>query len=91
MLRQTGIVRPIDNLGRLVIPREIRKTLDIEDGNDCVEILIDDEVGLVIRKYQPCCVFCNSMTDIVDYDGKLVCSECIDRLNVLKAKIKPME
>lgn len=84
MLKQTGIVRQIDSLGRLVIPRELRRLMDIEDGNDCVEFFVDDEGGLVVKKYHPACIFCNSMDELVQLDNKLVCKACVEKLNFLK-------
>ena len=87
MLKKTGIVRPIDNLGRLVVPRELRKLMDIEDGNDCVEFFVNDDEGLVIKKYQPACIFCNSMDFLVELDSKLICKDCVEKLNILKENL----
>ena len=84
MLKKTGIVRPIDSLGRLVVPRELRRLMDIEDGNDCVEFFVDDDGGLVVKKYLPACLFCNSMDELVTLENKLVCKSCIEKLNFLK-------
>ena len=84
MLKKTGIVRPIDSLGRLVVPRELRRLMDIEDGNDCVEFFVDDDGGLVVKKYLPACLFCNSMDELVTLENKLVCTSCIEKLNFLK-------
>ena len=77
-MKATGIVRKIDNLGRLVVPKEIRTVLGWEEGQP-LEIYVDDET-MVIKSYQPGCVFCNNLTDLVEYKGQLVCKSCIRRL-----------
>ena len=87
MLKKTGIVRHIDNLGRLVVPRELRRLMYLEDGNDCVEFFVNDDEGLVIKKYQPACIFCNTMDFLVELDSKLVCKNCVEKLNFLKESL----
>ena len=77
-MKSTGIVRKVDSLGRIVLPIEIRKILDINE-KDSIEIFIDND-QIVLQKYQPACVFCNSVGDIVYFNGKRVCAECIGRL-----------
>ncbi len=75
----TGIVRRIDRVGRLVLPIELRPTLQIED-NDSLEIFIDDN-AIVLKKYQQSCIFCGNNHDIIRYKDRLVCAECITQLN----------
>lgn len=77
-MKSTGIVRPVDELGRIVLPIEIRKTLDI-NPKDSLEIFIDDS-KIVLQKYQPACVFCNEVDDVIYFNGKRVCAACIERL-----------
>lgn len=72
-MKCTGIVRRIDSLGRLVLPKEIRDAMDINEAP--IEILIDNDT-IVLRKYQPSCVFCGSFDNVEQYKGKLVCEEC---------------
>jgi len=78
-MKATGIVRKIDELGRIVLPIELRRTLTIDNG-DPVEIFVDDEL-VVLRKYHPACIFCNSADEITIYKGKNVCRECVLEMN----------
>lgn len=74
-MKSTGIVRKVDELGRIVLPIELRRTLDIAE-KDSLEIYVD-EGSIILRKYQPACIFCDNATDIVVYKGKNICKECI--------------
>ena len=78
-MKATGMVRPVDNLGRVVIPREIRKQFDIANGEDSFEIFVDDD-KIILRKYQPSCIFCGEMDGIVTHHGHVVCKKCISKL-----------
>ncbi|MBP5427349.1 MAG: AbrB/MazE/SpoVT family DNA-binding domain-containing protein [Clostridiales bacterium] len=73
-MKSTGIVRKLDELGRLVIPKELRKTLSI-DVRDPLEIYVDGET-IILKKYAPACIFCNEAKDIVNYKGKNICINC---------------
>ena len=77
-MKSTGIVRKVDELGRIVLPIELRRTLDIAE-KDSMEIYIEGD-AIILRKYQPACIFCDSAKDIVSYRGKNVCSDCIRML-----------
>ena len=77
-MTSTGIVRRIDSVGRFVLPIELRRTLQIED-NDSLEIFVEDN-PIVLKKYQPACIFCGNARDITLYKGKNICSECIRTL-----------
>ena len=77
-MKSTGIVRKVDELGRIVLPIELRRTLDIAE-KDSMEIYIEGD-AIILRKYQPACIFCDSAMDIVSYRGKNVCSDCIRML-----------
>lgn len=79
-MHSTGIIRTLDNMGRIVIPREIRRQLDMADGVDGFEIFMDDD-NIVLKKHKPACVFCNSEENCVDFAGKTVCKNCIEKLN----------
>ncbi|MEG6521313.1 AbrB/MazE/SpoVT family DNA-binding domain-containing protein [Desulfotomaculum sp. 1211_IL3151] len=74
-MKSTGIVRKVDELGRVVIPIELRRTLGI-DEKDALEIYVDNE-KIILRKYEPACVFCGNASDVTHYKGKMVCHECI--------------
>ena len=80
-MKSTGIVRPVDTLGRIVLPVELRRTLDI-DIKDSLEIFVDGEF-IMLKKYQPSCIFCDSMDDIVSYHGKTICKNSIKKLGQL--------
>ncbi|WP_110954288.1 AbrB/MazE/SpoVT family DNA-binding domain-containing protein [Anaerosinus massiliensis] len=80
-MKSTGIVRKVDELGRVVIPIELRRTLAIEE-KDALEIYVDQD-RIVLRKYEPscACVFCGNADHVTKYKGKNVCSECATALN----------
>jgi transcriptional pleiotropic regulator of transition state genes len=77
-MKSTGVVRKVDELGRIVLPIEIRKVLDIKQ-KDAIEIFTDED-KIILQKYQPACIFCNSADDIVYFNGKRVCSTCVEKL-----------
>ncbi len=74
-MKSTGIIRKVDELGRIVLPIEIRRTLDINERDE-LEIFMDND-QIVLQKFQPFCVFCASSKGLVSYRGKNVCSACI--------------
>ena len=78
-MKSTGIVRKVDELGRIVLPIELRRTLDIAERDE-LEIYLDDD-KVVLKKYEPSCVFCNSSCGLVNYRGKNVCMECIENMS----------
>lgn len=73
-MKSTGIVRRIDELGRIVLPIELRRTLDIEI-KDPMEIYIEGN-KIVLKKYCDACVFCGGKDDLEEYMGKHICGEC---------------
>ena len=77
-MKSTGIVRKIDDLGRVVLPIELRRTLDI-DVKDSLEIYVDGD-NIVLHKYMPACIFCGSVDSIVEFKGKNICPDCIKKL-----------
>ena len=77
-MKSTGIVRKVDELGRIVLPIELRRTLDIAE-KDSLEIYVDGPT-IVLRKYQPACIFCDDAKDVVTFRGKNVCTSCIQAL-----------
>ena len=77
-LKSTGIVRPVDNLGRIVLPIELRRTLDLE-VRDPVEIFIEGD-AIVLRKYDAACLFCGATRELLSYRGKQICRSCLRRL-----------
>lgn len=77
-MKATGIVRKVDELGRIVVPIELRRSLGIGD-RDAVEMFMETN-SIIIRKHQPACVFCGSTDDTLEYKQKIVCKECIDSM-----------
>lgn len=73
-MKSTGIVRKVDELGRVVIPIELRRTLGIEE-KDALEIYVDNE-KIILKKYEPACVFCGNASNVQIYKGKMVCRDC---------------
>lgn len=78
MMKSTGIVRRIDELGRIVIPIELRRTMDIEE-KDSLEFYVDGD-RIILKKYSPACIFCNNAEEITSYQGKNICKSCLDEL-----------
>lgn len=77
-MRSTGIVRKVDELGRIVLPKELRRVFDINE-KDPMEIFVDEE-RIVLKKYQPACIFCNNADNVINYKGKNICTDCMDEL-----------
>ncbi|MBR6682143.1 MAG: AbrB/MazE/SpoVT family DNA-binding domain-containing protein [Clostridia bacterium] len=77
-MKSTGIVRKIDSLGRFVIPIELRNVLEI-NNNDSIEIFTEDD-KIILKKYQPACLFCGNADDVIYYKGKLICKKCLEEL-----------
>ena len=80
-MKATGIVRKLDQLGRIVIPKELRSTFDLKE-TDPIEIFVEGE-DIVLRKYQPACIFCNEATDVVQFENKNVCKKCLAKIKKL--------
>lgn len=74
-MKSTGIVRKVDELGRIVLPIELRRTLNIAE-KDSLEIYVDG-TSIILKKYQPACIFCNDAKDIINFKGKNICSSCM--------------
>lgn len=83
-MKATGIIRRVDELGRVVIPIEIRNKFNIVE-KDPIEIYVDGS-SIVLKKYEPNCIFCGSTEDLVEYKDKLVCEKCANQLNILHEK-----
>ena len=77
-MKSTGIVRNLDALGRVVLPMEMRKTLNIEE-KDPIEITLEGDT-IVLRKYEPCCIFCGNLSDNILFNEKRICRKCIEKL-----------
>jgi len=84
IMKETGIVRPIDELGRVVIPKELRKVFGIKDRDE-LEIFVENNM-IILKKYEPTCVFCEGTESVVSLNEKFVCSECIKKLNEISVQ-----
>ena len=80
-MKSTGIVRKVDELGRIVLPIEMRRTLDIAE-KDALEIYVEGS-SVILKKYKPSCIFCDSSKDITEFKGKKVCPKCLKELKTL--------
>jgi transcriptional pleiotropic regulator of transition state genes len=78
MPRRTGVARKVDQLGRVVLPAEVRRHFHISPG-DLVEIAVDSD-AILLTKVENRCVFCGGTASLSEFSGKLVCSECVSRL-----------
>lgn len=77
-MKSTGIVRKVDELGRIVLPIELRRTLDIAE-KDALEIYVEGS-AIVLKKYRPTCVFCDSVKGVSVFKGKNICAKCLQDL-----------
>jgi transcriptional pleiotropic regulator of transition state genes len=83
LMKATGIVRPVDRMGRVVIPKEIRNQLDIKNDVDSFEIYMEED-KVVLKKHKPACFFCDNDQNIIEFSGYNICSDCIEKLNTAK-------
>ena len=77
-MESTGIVRKVDELGRVVLPIELRRTFDIAE-KDALEIFVEGST-IILKKYQPACIFCGDAKDVNKYKGKNICPACMAEL-----------
>ena len=77
-MKSTGVVRKVDELGRIVLPISIRQIMDINE-KDALEIFTDEN-KIILQKYQPSCIFCNNADNIVFFNGKRICEECLAKI-----------
>lgn len=80
-MKSTGIVRKMDELGRVVIPIELRRTLEIAE-KDPLEIYVDNNM-IILKKYEPACIFCGDARNITNYKGRNICNSCLKALQTL--------
>ena len=77
-MKSIGIVRKVDDLGRIVLPRELRKVLEINE-RDSMEIFVDGG-SIILKKYEPSCSFCGNADNITVFKGKNICQSCLNQL-----------
>lgn len=80
-MKSTGIVRKIDGLGRIVLPIELRRVLDVNTG-DPIEIFTDSD-SIILKKYEVCCNFCGCGENLTKYNHKMICKKCLDEIKTL--------
>ena len=80
-MKSTGIIRRVDELGRVVIPIELRNKFGIAE-KDPIEIYVEG-TNIVLKKYEPNCVFCGNSKNLTEYKGKLICNKCLDQISDL--------
>ena len=78
-MKSTGVVRRVDELGRLVLPSELRKSFNIEE-KDSLEIYTDGDL-IILKKHEPACIFCGEAREVVSFKGKNVCKSCIKEIH----------
>ncbi len=83
-MKSTGIVRKMDELGRIVIPMEIRNKFGISEKDE-IEIYVDGS-NIVLKKCEHGCIFCGNRKNLIEYSGKLICNECLKNIVQLKNK-----
>lgn len=77
-MKSTGVVRKVDELGRIVLPAELRHSMDIHI-KDALEIFTEGD-RIILKKYHPACVFCDSADDVIFFRDKRICKECLEKL-----------
>ncbi len=83
-MKSTGIIRKVDELGRVVIPIEIRNQFNIIE-KDPIEIYVNGS-SIILKKFEPNCIFCSNNQNLLSYHDKLICTECADKIGALDKK-----
>ena len=77
-MKSTGTERKVDGGGRMVIPIELSRTLNI-DTKDPLEIYVDGD-KIILKKYEPACIFCGNAGDTIEFKGKIICEDCLGEM-----------
>ncbi|GIO86367.1 SpoVT/AbrB family regulatory protein [Paenibacillus faecis] len=80
-MKPAGVVRKVDQLGRIVLPKSLRKRYQMNEG-DPVEILVQGD-HIILERYRPKCVFCGSMEQVSDFRERCICNQCLIEMNRL--------
>lgn len=78
-MKATGITRKIDPLGRIVLPKELRREMGIKENETSMEIFVEDDM-VILKKYEPACTFCGEAGNVVNFKGKNICRHCLKEL-----------
>lgn len=85
-MKSTGIIRKVDELGRVVIPVELRNKFGIAE-KDPIEIFVEGSL-VILKKYEPNCIFCGKSKELSEYKDKLICRKCLERLSNINIESK---
>lgn len=77
-MNSTKIIKKVDDVGRVVLPFELRKVLNINTG-DSLEVYVSNE-SIIFKKYAPACIFCNNTDEVSNFKGKNICKNCLEQL-----------
>lgn len=80
-MKSTGIIRKVDELGRVVIPIELRNQFHIAE-KDPIEIFVDGS-SIILKKYEKSCLFCGNTKKLSEYKGKLICNKCLKQIKTM--------
>lgn len=83
-MKSTGIIRRVDELGRVVLPIELRNKFGITE-KDPMEIYVDGSL-IILKKHETNCIFCGNSKNLLDYQGKLVCEKCAEKISKLSVE-----
>ncbi|WP_152394725.1 AbrB/MazE/SpoVT family DNA-binding domain-containing protein [Paenibacillus guangzhouensis] len=83
-MKPAGVVRKVDQLGRIVLPKSLRKRYQMNEG-DPVEILVQGD-HIILERYRPKCLFCGSMVSVIEFKEKYICTQCAEEMNLLQRK-----
>lgn len=78
-MKNRGIMRQLDSAGRIVIPKEFREMIGAENSTDKFEIFLQDD-SIILKKFQPTCIFCNNFARVIEYEGHCVCESCVEKM-----------
>jgi transcriptional pleiotropic regulator of transition state genes len=84
MMKPAGVVRKVDQLGRIVLPKSLRKRYQMNEG-DPVEILVQGD-HIILERYRPKCVFCGNMDGVSEFKERHICGSCLAEMNALKGR-----
>ena len=81
-MKSTSFVRRVDEAGRIVLPKELRKQFNLVENESSLEFFIDDD-AIILKKYEPSCMFCHKVEDTVELHGVKICRDCLKKMNNL--------
>ena len=81
-MKKTGITRAIDEVGRIVLPKELRATMDL-NTKDELDISVEGD-KIILKKIQPSCIFCGNSENLVIFEENKICQNCVEKIAKLK-------